>query len=97
MDARDRLAHLLRPKALVEAAHLLDQNRTRGGSLITSGQIAQATITGSKSEVLFELESRIDDDRRSGMATYSACSHIEILAELINEVRSLGSPHKPQL
>ena len=90
LDPLSALKTLQRPRLLVRAAHLgLDDYRREHslGRLLPEGirEGAQGAF-----EALQEREAEVDEERRSGGATYSPARHIELLAALIFEARLLS-------
>ena len=89
-DPLSVLKPLQRPRLLVRAAHLgLDDYRRDQslGRLLPEGASDGVQDTFS---ALREREAQVDEERRSGGATYSPARHIELLAALILEARLLS-------
>lgn len=91
----DALKTLRRPKMLTRAAaHALnDYNRSAILRRVLCDQISsdpEATL-----ERLVPIEQEIEARRTSGRAAYSVASHIEVLAAIMAETRSLMTAIEP--
>ncbi|TCM77357.1 DUF6477 family protein [Rhodovulum steppense] len=85
------LAHLRRPRLMVQAARfgLADYRRDRDLARLLPGH--RQTNPAAVIDRLIDLETAMDDRRRSGDAGYSYARHIEILIALMAEAHALAA------
>ena len=87
-DLLSLLRDLRRPRLLVRAAQFgtSEYRRDRDLGRIVRGE---APAPGEALGYLIDEESRLEETRRSGCATYSFARHIEVLAAMLGEARLL--------
>ncbi len=87
IDFRATLAQMNRPRLLIHAARIGLQDYHRERDLRRLGS------TGTRSEqilpVLLAAEQLAEDNRQSGLASYSIAHHIDLLIALMAEIRLL--------
>ncbi len=94
-DPIAHLSQLRRPGLLIRAARAGLAEYRREAFLPRLFGVGAAPGPGSAVSRLILLENDLDDQRRAGLATYSALRHIEVLIALMAEARLTAAPARP--
>jgi len=86
-DISPMLANIRRPRLLIRAARFGIEDYCRDRDLKRLLRLDRLAHPRSNLDRLVGEESRLEEERRAGAATYSVTRHIEMLIALIAEAR----------
>lgn len=89
-DLMTLLRNLRRPALLIRAARIGQGDYVRRRDLARILRTSRLPAPGAAVMALMEREADLDERRRAGSAGYTAAAHVEVLAALMAEARSLA-------
>ena len=90
-DVNTMLRALRRPAILIRAARIGQEGYVRRRDLARILRTTPLPGPGAAIMALMDREAELDERRREGSLTYTAASHVEVLAALMAEARALAA------
>lgn len=89
-DLMTLLRQLRRPPLLIRAARIGQRDYVRRRDLARILRTTQLPAPGAAAMALMEREAELDERRRERTSGYVAAAHVEVLAALMAEARTLA-------